>query len=305
MTSRPRDIPTIPTGSIVVGVDGSVGALAAVRWAAQQASCERRPVVLVHGLDVDTVTAGDSRAVDAIRMLDYLWRDGLEALEKGREVASAVDPDLAVTTEIVGVDARHLLLDLGERAAMVIVGSRGRGPVRSLLLGSVSVALSRHAAGPLVIVRPHHEGLVRRGIVVGTDATAASSAAVEFAYRLASERDLPLTVLHLLPEPAILYAAAYGVYVPPPDLVDVDAERAVLAESLAGLGEKFPDVHTNVRLERGGTVAALVEASRKADVLVVGAHHGGRGSELWPGSVATGVVERAGCPVAVVPQPVG
>ncbi len=48
-------------------------------------------------------------------------------------------------------DPRTVLLDLGKRAAMIVVGSRGRGPIAGLLLGWVSVLVSRHASCPVVV----------------------------------------------------------------------------------------------------------------------------------------------------------
>ena len=79
---------------------------------------------------------------------------------------------------------------------MIVVGSRGRGPVTSLLLGSVSVAVSKHASCPVVVQRPTPTDTTRHGILVGVDGTESSLPAIEFAYRMASSRELSLTVLH-------------------------------------------------------------------------------------------------------------
>src|SRR6478736_648774 len=77
---------------------------------------------------------------------------------------------------------------------MVVLGSRGRGRVSSLLLGSVGVAVVGHATCPVVVRRPARDR-VRRGVLVGTDLTDDSRPALEFAYGLASVRHLTLTVL--------------------------------------------------------------------------------------------------------------
>ena len=52
---------------------------------------------------------------------------------------------------------------------MVVLGSRGRGPMRTLLLRSVGVAVTKHAECPVVVVRPGNRGLVRNGVLVGAD----------------------------------------------------------------------------------------------------------------------------------------
>ena len=105
-------------------------------------------------------------------------------------------------------DPREQLLELSKRAALVVVGSRGRGKVRSLLLGSVGVALVRHSACPVVIHRPWNPGMVRNGIVVGADGSEESRSVLEFAYQQAALRNLPLTVLHCFPDGQAAMGAA-------------------------------------------------------------------------------------------------
>lgn len=91
-------------------------------------------------------------------------------------------------------DPREVLLELSPNAAMVVLGSRGLGQLRSLLLGSVGIALVRHAYCPIVVHRPGSVGTVRNGIVVGVEASEESHPVLKFAYREASLRK----VRHLL-----------------------------------------------------------------------------------------------------------
>jgi nucleotide-binding universal stress UspA family protein len=102
-----------------------------------------------------------------------------------------------VETLVRATEPDEALLALGETARMLVVGSRGLGPIGSVVHGSVSLRVSSAASCPVVVVRD--EALRPPGIVVGTDGSPASSAAVEFGFSQASLRGVPLTVLHALP----------------------------------------------------------------------------------------------------------
>ncbi|MGB0100325.1 MAG: universal stress protein, partial [Nocardioides sp.] len=155
------DTTQIPMGTVVVGVDGSPASEQALDWAIAHASRERRPLTLAHGLDPAGAVRFDAAASNYDAVVDAMRHDGRELLQHARERVSRLAPDLAVHESLWQSDARVTLLKLAERAHLVVVGSRGRGPVASLLLGSVGVAVSRHASCPVVVVRPGHPGAVR------------------------------------------------------------------------------------------------------------------------------------------------
>ncbi|KQW48893.1 hypothetical protein ASC77_09235 [Nocardioides sp. Root1257] len=257
----------IPPGTVVVGIDGSPSSDRALDWAIDHATRERRQLTLAHA---DDSLRGDHRL-----------------LAHARECIAESAPDLVVNESLWTTDPRTMLLDLAEDAHVLVVGSRGRGPVASLVLGSVSAAVVRHAPCPVVVVRPGHRGLVRNGVVVGADASPSSRATVEFAYRQASLRRLPLTILHCT------WGALPGT--------SGDDLRLPAAEPLSGLAEKFPDVRARLEVVHGTPDVELADASARMDLVVVGAHHGSRLSSVVDGSVAQSVVEHASCPVAVVP----
>lgn len=130
-------------GRVVVGVDGSASAGRAVRFAFDQAARRRLGLTAVHGRhgDADPVDAGSAHAA-AVRML-------AEALAECRDRYPEVD----VVEHVVPERPAQALLRAGEGAVLLVVGSRGRGGFRGLLLGSVSQALLHHAPGPVAIVR--------------------------------------------------------------------------------------------------------------------------------------------------------
>jgi nucleotide-binding universal stress UspA family protein len=288
---------TATAGTIVVGVDGSAASLRALGWAAEQAALEHRPLTLVHGAGPIPPRWTNVALPDGEVLRELVEREGREVLAEARVLAAHKAPDVEVR-ELFGIaDARELLLEASRDAHLLVTGSRGLGPLRSLLLGSVGVAVTRHASCPVVVHRPGHPGAVRRGVVVGADATEESRPAIEFAYRQASVRSLPLTVLHC----AWSAQGVAGAELLTAAEIDVESERVALAESLAGLTEKYPEVVARTELVRGPAQEMLVRMGERMDLVVVGSHHYGRAERLLLGSVSTAVVEHAASPVAVVP----
>lgn len=276
--SQSLDLDSI-RGSVVVAVDGSDHALRAVRWAAEQASLEHRRLTVV--------SVGDKP--------DNLIDDTVSATRLRH-------PDLAVEGSAASGDPRQVLIDASAHAHMLVVGSRGRGAVRSMLLGSVSTTVSAHAACPVIICRPTADGDARAGVVVGADATPESLPVIEFAYRQASLRELPLTVLHSFWDAAAAvaqYHEARGEKVDEPDLEDL---RATLSESVAGLAEMYPDVPVTLTLKHGFADETLSPRHGGWHMIVVGRHPMTSLGRLLTGSIAASVIERAHATVAVVPQ---
>lgn len=291
------NVSQVPAGTIVVGVDGSATSDQAVLWAAEQARLENRALTLVHGVGVGSTAMLNQPGGDRAMVLEYMRQDGVTALEEARRLVEKKAPDVEVHEHLALIDPRLVLLELADEAAMVVLGSRGRGPVRSLLLGSVGLAVSQHATCPVVVLRPRKVGAVRRGVLVGVDDTENSRSTVEFAYRQASLRGLPLTVLHCFWD-VLNPTTALGVVDPGEE--GIDAHRMVLAEAVAGMTEKFPDVYVDLTLARGLPDDCLVRAAKQMDMVVVGSHphHGIAG--LVYGDVSRGVVEHAETVVAVV-----
>lgn len=282
-------VSAVPHGTVVVGVDGSPGAERALRWAATEARHHHRPLTLVTAV----VLPEKYRMGEAVMYYDELCADSRaearRVLADARELAEELAPEVEVREVSAEADPRDVLIELTKGAATVVVGSRGRGSMRSLLLGSTSVAVVRHAHCPVVVCRPGAEDSTpRERIVVGVEGSERSVVTAEHAAALASYRHLPLHVVH-------------SRWLGP--LGDTIPDQGIrLAETLAGLQEKYPDVEITRESVDVAPADRLVALSHDATAVVVGGHAGGVASEILTGSVATAVVEHARCPVIVVPH---
>lgn len=295
------DSARVPIGSIVVGIDGSIHSDRALVWAAEQAALENRALTIVHAVrPLGLPAAGTfvSTGIDYGALADALLAAGRELLDAAGTKVSQDHPGLEVCDVLSSGDARNELLELSHKAAMVVIGSRGLGPVASLLLGSVSVTVSKHASSPVVVSRPHTPlSPAQEGILVGVDGTVLSLPAAEFAFRIAAQRNSTLTVMRSCWTPAAVGAPGPGSAGP-----DLAQQRALVADSIAGLVEKFPDVAVDLRVEHGFADRHLIEASRDHDLIVVGHQPISPLRDLVYGSLAPAVVENAVCTVAVVPS---
>jgi nucleotide-binding universal stress UspA family protein len=140
------------------------------------------------------------------------------------------------------------------------------------------------------------------GIIVGIDGSDHSRRALEWAVKEAAVRRAPLTVLVV--QPAIAgYAGSAVAY--PGDAERADQARKTAQEEtdqiVAQLDGSGPEAVT-VQAAIGVPAAVLIEASRDADLIVVGSRGSGGFSQLVLGSVSTQVTHHAHCPVVVIPH---
>ena len=172
----------------------------------------------------------------------------------------------------------------------LVVGSRGRGGVAGMLLGSVSWQVAAHAHCPVVVVRGHWRpagGYNPGPVVVGTDGSATSDAALGFAFEEAALRDAPLLAVSALADaPGSLGG----------DLkLQEDVEQAITRHE-----KEHPEVTVLRQVAQGGARTALLAAAHDAQLLVVGSRGRGGINGMLLGSVSQAVLHHAPCPVAVV-----
>jgi nucleotide-binding universal stress UspA family protein len=292
----------ISPGSIVVAVDGSEHAMRALQWAAEQAGLEKRRLVALtafaSGRAWDSFVPGAGGAPIAREDPEQAARS---IAEEAAARVQELEPDVDVEAVVVPGDPRQVLVDLSPDAHLVVMGSRGRGPLRTMLLGSVSSTVVKQAQCPVVVCRPRRGSGQGAGVVVGADGTPESLSVIEFAFQQASLRGLPFTVLHVywdaLTAVAALHRAPESLLEEP----DVEDLRVVLSQSVAGLRERYPDVDVSLRLTHGLVDEVLVH-DRSWDLVVVGRHPVDTVSRVLIGSIADAVLERAHTTVAMVPE---
>lgn len=139
-------------GSVVVGVDGTPVGEAAIAYAFEAASMRRTDLIAVHtwtDLLLEVAFAGGTDALDFSSLAEQAGELLGERLAGFQEKY----PDVHVHREIRRERATHALLRAAKHAQLVVVGSRGRGGFRGLLLGSTSQHMLYHAPCPVAVVR--------------------------------------------------------------------------------------------------------------------------------------------------------
>lgn len=137
-------------GEIIVGVDDSPGGRSALRWAAAEAGRVGAVLRVVHGWEIPVAPGDETLAMGWDPDLEKAAQEGLERLVA--EELDGTSPRPVIEVSAVLLSASEALISESESASLLVVGSRGRGGFRGLLLGSVSQHCLHHSACPLVIV---------------------------------------------------------------------------------------------------------------------------------------------------------
>jgi nucleotide-binding universal stress UspA family protein len=150
----------------------------------------------------------------------------------------------------------------------------------------------------------HDEAMIgdvaRAPVLVGIDGSPASEAATAIAFEEASRRGVDLIALHAWTDPRV--SGSKGLFQDSKWDAQLADEEETLAERLAGWHERYPDVEIRRRIEIGDPARWLIEASERAQLIVVGSHGCGWFSGRLLGSVGAAVVNRAKIPVIVARQ---
>ncbi|MBJ3812643.1 universal stress protein [Streptomyces flavofungini] len=285
---------------IVVGIDADAPALMALAWGADDAHRRHLPLRVVLALGQATNRHPTGPGCLRRNLRDHSTRSAAEhALCEAVAFVQRRQPELKVSTLLVTDPPVPALLQQARTATSVVLGSR-QSSGRAGLVATAAVALPvvARAACPVVVV-PEHECFSRRqpffvvGADVGWDGCRHSAAAVHHAFEEAARHGAKLKVLH--------------VWHPP--LLGFLDERAALREChrllsgmVAGWRVAHPEVDVQHVVRRGHPVQVLAQESAHALALVVGTRGQSRATGPLRGSVVSGTVRHAQCPVVAVPR---
>lgn len=289
---------------VVVGIDGSAGSRAALVWAIQAAGRRGRALTVIaafpvelYWMDPHLVDAGQVEAVRAD--VDARARTQVEQVRADPLVAAQPGvADLQVTVIATPGQAAATLVRAAAEADLLVVGSRGRGVVRSAVLGSVALHCAAHAPCPVVVVRPRSEvALTPPRIVVGLDGSDVARAALRSAVAEADRLGAAVQAVSAFAVGSY-WSDVYQGVLPSVERLrdDVHSEvERMVAEVGAGT------MAVAVAAIEGSPGEVLVREAEGAELLVVGDRGHSPLAGLMLGSVALHCMVHAPCPVMVVP----
>jgi nucleotide-binding universal stress UspA family protein len=263
---------------IVVGVDGTTEAEAAIRWATTEAKARGAELALVHAFvwPLFPVPLGSSDMAPGLRaMADKIVAEAVELARK-------LDPCISLTAERIDGFPTPVLLRESGRADLMVIGSRRLGATLGLLVGSLGVDLVAHAHCPVIVVRPDQPPDTGSHVVIGYDGSLAGEAALDFGLDYARRRHLDVRVVSVQS---------------PHDERHHLSHRDVASAVRNRDGADADLIHVT-----GHPAEQLIRWSADAQLIVVGARGRGGFTGLLLGSVSQAVLHHADCPVAVVPS---
>lgn len=279
------------TRNIVVGYDDTTASAAAVRWAAQLARSSSTGLRIVHAWSWPLLGS----AMTGLPVTDSAGprNQATRLLEDAAATVSLLVPEITVRTDLIPGTARDVLDDVSQSAELVVVGTRGLGPVMGALLGSVSRGILHDAGCPVAVIRSEHH--VGGPVLVAYDGSEAAGEAVDVAADLAGTWGSRLRIVHVRADEHAPYdqvAEAWSGDTRSRGLLDQAAERARTAHDR---------LTVETRMLEGRSVAdGLLTAAAGARILVMG--H--RGLSRGPfGSTAHATILHATGNIVVVRRP--
>ena len=281
---------------IVVGVDGSANSTSAAQWAASMAVRLHSPLHIVSAVHEPVYYAPATPLAIPADVWEQL-RHRAEEVVAG--LATAIRDEhasLTVTTRVENASAARTLGEHSKTARMLVVGNSGTGMLASSLLGSTAKAVVDKSSCPVVVWRAGSTG-ADAPVAVGIDGGVTGESAVEFAFEIASARSVRVRAVHIWNAGRFGGGVAFPGFV---DWADVEHEEAaLLAESLAGWAEKYPDVKVERVLHQGAAASSLVDFSASSQLVVVGSRGRGAIARALVGSTSSNLAYHAHCPVMI------
>ncbi|MFI5615732.1 universal stress protein [Amycolatopsis sp. NPDC051903] len=275
---------TAAHAAVVAGVDESEAALAAVRWAAEEAANRRCRLLLFHAGMFDTADLGRH---EHTKYAPLPLEGAHRWLKRAAWVAEATAPGVPVEYLVRLGIAGELLVELSGEAELLVLGSHSIGGLRGVAIGSIALRVAASAHCPVVVVR----GRVKPDgpVVAGFDG---DDRVLEFAFEAAQSRRVPVVAVHawhegLMAEPEVAEAAERS-------------ERQALRHRVETLSGRYPEVTARSRAVRDHSAAQALMSFDDAQLVVIGTRGRGPVAGGLFGSTGNRLLTQSSCPVAVV-----
>jgi nucleotide-binding universal stress UspA family protein len=279
----------------VVGVDGSNDSKTALAWAVAQAT-GRDAQILAMCTWTAPILPSDAIGQPAL-LMDWdrfeveLRRHLEEIIASVRTPGMAVGPE--ITARVEQGRAAHTLIQNSRSAELLVVGTKGRGGLSGVLLGSISRQCATHATVPVAVVPTGVECVAVRRLVVGYDGSPNAREAVAWALRFAPAAAQIDVVRAMELVPWLDEASIRERF-----LAEVDKATA---EFEAEMDELDPARRAGRSLKLQDARQALCEAAHDADLVVLGARGHGRLGAALLGSVSTWMLHAPSHATVIVP----
>jgi nucleotide-binding universal stress UspA family protein len=268
-------------GIVAVGVDDSPEALTAARYAVILASARHVDLLVVHAYQFPLAMPEMT--------VDLMTATHAEAEQVALSVVSqlTLPTTMRVGTVVEVASPAALLCRVAESAAVLVVGVHHFDLSDQLLTGPVASAVAATADCPVIVVPRQWTSPNRPGSIVATlDGETPAMAVLDFTFDEAERSQSSVAALHAVPRST---RPGSGV-----------GRRASISEILAGHQQHHPDIVVRTLVVPGEPTSVIIDESLVGTMVVVGRPHRRRlGS--WTRSVARAVLDRAQCPLVVVP----
>lgn len=290
----------------MVGIDGSPQSEKALEWAIERAKLDGSDLELINAFSFpDDVSFHGFHGL-APAPVEWFHEFSQHLLGIAKSWVYEVAPELTCTVQPVLGPAGVVLLTAAEGASAVVVGRRGFSPVKSAILGSVSLRLTTRATCPVIVtsdIEPPRSG----PIVVGVDGSDFGAAALKFALQEAALRNTGVRAVtaYRIPELSVPLEPAFRTELR--ESTRAEAGELTLRTLPYARTPQTQDVEVEQITAEGRPADVILEHAADARLIVVGSHGKGFVRRLILGSVSRQVLHDSDRPVAVIdiPQPDG